>query len=167
MTQALRVIRAQRSLISPEAAIRAATRAAEIEQAPRRTSCNFNCYQGKRCTCTGAPMPDLSPRAARTYPTALEQRASDFGALDLRHQEDPEPSAADIDEQLRPRDARMARLYRWGWRACFAAAALLWITGCDGADTHLQQQQFEPALRPPQDTPQPSSKPHRAQRTNT
>lgn len=138
--------------VSPADAITAATRAAAIEQAPRgctsspkQTGCNTNCGQGRRCTCTGASMPRLAPRATRRAPTRIEQRASDFGALDLTHQEH-DATAGEVAEQMTVGDKVMARVYRWGWRIALVAAAGIWMTGCGGGAAPADR--FEPALAP-------------------
>lgn len=138
--------------VSPADAITAATRAAAIEQAPRvctsspkQTGCTLNCSQGHRCTCTGAPMPRLAPRATRRAPTRIEQRASDFGALDLLHQEH-DATAGEVAEQMTVGDKVMARVYRWGWRIALVAAAAIWMTGCGGGAAPADR--FEPALAP-------------------
>lgn len=134
--------------ISPEAAALAAARAAEIEQGPRQIGCTAACKRGQRCACLGAPRPELSPRPARTAPTALEQHASDFGALDLQHREDQEPSAGDINEQMRPREALAARVYRWAWRGALVAAAAIWLAGCGGGSPEPEPEpaQLVPAI---------------------
>lgn len=116
---------------------------------PRQHGCTLNCHQGHRCTCTGASMPELSPRPARSAPTRIEKTASDFGALDLLHKEH-DATASEVAEQMTGRQKLLARAYYYGWRASLAAlvftgAAML--TGCGGGAAPADR--FEPSLAAP------------------